>query len=98
MGKVLATGEEAQERPTCLRHVVADRTAKHRVPALKRINDGALCDRRLKLEFHFAADAREPAQVRRENDANHGSVWTSTDSTVGRSCTMGDQISPASAD
>jgi hypothetical protein len=62
------------------------------------VNDGALCDGRLKVEFDFAADARKPAQVRRENDANHGSVWTSTDSTVGRSRTIGDHVSPASAD
>src|SRR5271156_1636492 len=98
MGKVLATGEEAQERPTRLRDVVTDRAAQHRVPALERVNDGALRDRRWKVELHFAADARQPAQMRRQNDANHGSVWTSTESTVGRSCTMGDQVSPASAD
>jgi hypothetical protein len=65
MGKVLATGEETQERPTGLRDVVADRTAQHRVPALERVNDGALRDGRLKVEFDFAADAREPAEVRR---------------------------------
>jgi len=98
MGKVLATGEEAKERPTRLRDVIADRTAQHRVATLECVDDGALGDGRLKVEFHFAADAREPAEVRRENDANHGSVWTSTESTAGRSRTMGDHVSPASAD
>ena len=74
MGEVLATSEEAQERPTRLRDVVADRPAQHRVATLERVYDGALRDGRLKVEFHFAPDAREPAEVRRENDANHDSV------------------------
>src|SRR5271155_578370 len=39
VGKVLTTGEETQERPTCLRDVVTDRAAQHRVPALERVND-----------------------------------------------------------
>src|SRR5579863_5798576 len=98
MRKVLAACEEAQEGPTRLRDVVADRTAQHRVPTFECVDDGALCDGRLHVEFDFAADAREPAQVRRENDANHGSVWTSTESTAGRSRTIGDHVSPASAD
>ena len=98
MGKVLAASEEAQERPACLRDVIADRAAQHRVTVLERVNDGALCDGRLKVEFDFACDARKPTQVRRENHADHGSVWTSTESTPGRSRTMGDHESPASAE
>ena len=98
MRKVLTAGKETQERPAGLRDVVANRTAQHRIPALDRVDDGALCDGCLKVEFHFAADAREPTEMRRENDANQASVWTSTESTVGRSRTMGDHVSPASAD
>src|ERR1700685_2155413 len=98
MGKVFATGGEAQGRATGLRGVVVGRAAQPRVAALEGVNDRALGDGCRKVEFHFAADAREPTEVRRENDANHGSVWTSTESTVGRSRTMGDQLSPASAD
>ena len=60
MRKVLAAREEAQKRPARLRDVVADGTAQNRVPALERVDYGALCHRRLKIEFHFAADAREP--------------------------------------
>jgi len=96
MGKVLAAGKEAQEGPTRLRDVVAYRTAQYGVATLEGVNDGALCDGRRKVEFDFAADAREPAQVRWQHDANHGSVWTSTESTAGRSRTMGDHVSPAS--
>ncbi|HEV2952151.1 MAG TPA: hypothetical protein VGZ51_08605, partial [Actinomycetota bacterium] len=33
-------------------------------------------------------NARERAEVVREEDADHGSVWASTDSTAGRSCTI----------
>ena len=35
--------------------------------------------------------------MRREHDSNHGSVCTSTESTAGRSRTIGAQLSPASA-
>lgn len=96
VGKVLAAGEEAEERPTRLGGVVADRTAQRRIPTLECVDHRALGDRRLQIKFDFAADARKAAQMRRENDANHGSVWTSTDSTAGRSRTMGDQVSPES--
>ena len=51
-----------------------------------------------RTEFHFTANARQRPQVRRKDDANHASVWTSTESTAGRSRTMGDQVSPASAE
>ena len=52
----------------------------------------------LDLELHLAVDVRQRAQMRREHDSDHGSVWTSTDRTAGRSRTMGAQLSPASAD
>ena len=47
--------------------------------------------------FTFAADLREVAQMIREDHPNH-SVCTSTDSTAGRSRTIGFQLSPASAE
>ena len=50
------------------------------------------------LEFHLAFDARQLPEIRREHNSDHRSVWTSTDSTGGRSRTMGAQLSPASAD
>ena len=96
--EIFAAGEEAQERATGLGDVVADRATQHRVATFERVDDGALRDGRLKVELDFAIDAREAAQVRREKDANHGSVWTSTESTAGRSRTMGDHVSPASAE
>ena len=43
-------------------------------------------------------DARQRPQMYRELEPDHGNVWTSTDSTAGRSRTIGAQWSPASAD
>ena len=62
-------------------------------PAEKRIYRHLDLD---ELERHLAADARQCPQMEREHDADHGSVWTSTDRTAGRSRTMADQLSPAS--
>ena len=50
------------------------------------------------LKLDLAADVRQRPQMGREHDADHGSVWTSTDSTAGRSRTMGAQLSPESAE
>ena len=36
--------------------------------------------------------------MRGENDPDHGSVWTSTDSTAGRSRTIGVQLPPESGE
>jgi hypothetical protein len=98
VGKVLAAGEEAEEGPTRLRSVVADGAAQRRISTLECVDYRALSDRRLQIKLDFAADARKTAQMRWENYANHGRVWTSTESTAGRSRTIGDQVSPASFD
>ena len=45
-----------------------------------------------------SVDARELLQMRGQHHANHGSVCTSTESTAGRSRTIGAQVSPASAE
>ena len=82
----------------CCGDVVADRPAQHRIAGLERVEDRALRDRTLDVELHLAVDARQRPQMRRKHDSDHGSVWTSTESTAGRSRTMGAQVSPASAD
>jgi hypothetical protein len=51
--------------PAQLDQVSLRLTARHRVPTFECVDDGALCDGRLKVEFDFDADA-------------HGSVWTSS--------------------
>src|SRR5438094_7287505 len=55
--------------------------SQHRVPGLERVEDGRARDRAADVELHLVANVRQGAQVRREDDANHRRVWTSTDST-----------------
>src|ERR1051325_335658 len=90
--------EEPQERPAPLGDVVADRAAQHGIPRLERVQHRAPGDPAGDVEGHLAFHLRPRAQVRREHHADHASVWTSTDSTAGRSRTMGAQLSPPSAD
>src|SRR6266851_3375517 len=59
------------------------------------------CDERGRagdVEQYVLLDVRQIPQMRRECDPDHFRVWTSTDSTAGRSRTMGVQLSPLSAD
>src|SRR5438045_439727 len=98
MGQVLFAGEEPHERPSLQRDLIADRPAQHRIAGLERVEDRALRGRTLDVELHLAVDVRQLPQMCREHHADHGSVWTSTESTAGRSRTMGAQLSPVSAD
>src|SRR5213080_404519 len=98
VGQILLAGEDPHERSALLREVVADRPAQHRIAGLERVEDRALRDPTLDIELHLAVDVRQLPQMCREHHADHGSVWTSTESTAGRSRTMGAQLSPVSAD
>src|ERR1035438_5578391 len=93
MRQVLVAGEESQERPSLLGNMVADSAAQHRVAGFERVEDRALRDSTLDLKFDLAADVRQRPQMLRQYDADHGSVCTSTESTGGRSRTMGAQLS-----
>src|SRR5437879_474478 len=97
-GKMLRAAEEPPERSALLRDLIADRPAQHRVAGLERVEDRALRGLTLDVELHLAVDARQRPQMCREYDSDHSSVWTSTESTAGRSRTMGVQLSPASVD
>ncbi len=98
MGQILLAGEKPQERPALLRDVVADRSTQHRITGLERVEDRAQRGPTLDFELHLSADVRERPQMWWEYDSDHGSVCTSTDRTAGRSRTIGDQLSPASAE
>src|SRR5262249_13857604 len=98
MGQVLGTGEEPQHRPALPGDVVADRAAEHRIAGLQRGGDPALRDRAVEGELDLAIDVGQRPQMIRKDHSDHDSVWTSTDSTDGRSRTMGAQLSPESAD
>ncbi len=96
MGQVLSAGEKSHERSPLLRDLIADGPAEHRIPGFEGIENRALRDRTLDLEPYLTLDPREFFELRRERHPDHGRVWTSTESTAGRSRTMGIQLSPAS--
>src|ERR1700737_43958 len=96
--KVLPAGEDAPQRPPLPSGLIADRAPKHGVARLQGIEDGFRRRLSLNLELHLTLDLGEIPQMRREDDPDHARVCTSTESTAGRSRTMGFQLSPASAD
>jgi len=98
MRKVLRASEKSQERAPLLRDVIANRSLQHRIAGFERIEHCALRHGPLDFQLHVAPNMSQRSQVRGKYDSNHGSVWTSTESTAGRSRTMGAQLSPASAD
>ena len=82
--------------------MLADRAAQHRVAQLQRVEHRALRDRAVDGEHHLPVHTTEDTQVGGQHDpygmCGHGSVCTSTDSTAGRSRTIGAHVSPPSGD
>ena len=93
MREILLAGEEPHERPALLRDVVADRAAQHRIARLERVEHASAASpgRRLRAAPRPLTSRQRP-QVRRQDDADHDSVCTSTESTAGRSRTIGAQL------
>src|SRR5438045_2356885 len=98
MREVFLAGKEPQKWPALLGDVIADGSGQHRVSRLQSIKDRALGGLALHFEIHLPADFGQRSQVGWKYHANHESVWTSTESTDGRSRAMGTQLSPAFAD
>ncbi len=96
-GQIFPAGIESQERPALLRNMLADCSSEHRVAGFERVEDRTLRDRAFDFKVKLGADMCQRSQMVRENNADHESVWTSTDNTAGRSRTMGLQLSPASS-
>src|SRR4051794_35357893 len=96
--EVLLTGEEPHEGPPLVRGLVADRAAQVRITLLECVEHRPLGDLTGDVDLDLAVDLGDVAQVCRKDDSDHGSVCTSTDSTAGRSRTIGAQLSPESAD
>src|SRR6202030_3215800 len=96
--QIFAARKKSQKRPPLLRHMLANRPGQHRKARLQRVQHGTQrrCPRHLQL--HFAVKRRERPQMCGHHYANHANVCTSTESTAGKSRTMGFQLSPASAD
>src|SRR5213075_345500 len=98
VGMVLLADEEPHERTALAAIVVADRAPENRVARLQRVEDTPLRDRAVDLDQNLARDPGEVAQMGGEDDPDHGSVCTSTESTAGRSRTTASHVSPPSAD
>ena len=98
MGQIFSTGKKPNQRPAQLSHVIAHRPTQHGVSSFELVEYGPLSHGSVDVEFYVAIEARQRAQMRRQNNANHGNVCTSTESTAGKSRTIGFQLSPASAD
>ncbi len=96
MRKVALAREEAYERASLVRQVIAYRAAQNRVTLFERVEHGALRYLSLDVQLHLAVNACERTQRQWKQDAYHVSVCTSTERTAGRSRTIGDQLSPAS--
>ena len=98
MRQILLAGEESNEGAALLSDVVAEGPAQHGIRGFKRVEHGPLRDRTFDFEQNIAANPRQRAQMARKYSPDHDSVCTSTESTAGRSRTIGAQLSPASAD
>src|SRR6516165_7588201 len=96
MRQVFLASKEAQEGPPLSGDVVANRAAQHWIAGLECVEDRAQRGRALDVKLYLAIHVCQRSQMRRNFHANHGSVCTSTESTAGRSRTMGAQLSPAS--
>src|SRR5207253_7777197 len=91
-------GEEPDEGAPFLADMIADRSPQHWIGRLQRVEHRALGCRSLHIELQLAAHLGQPAQMGRQHNPNHCSVWTSTESSAGTSRTIGAQLSPASAE
>src|SRR4051794_6723702 len=99
MREVLLTGKEAQEGAALQGAVFADGSPQHRIALLDAVENCARGYCSGDLDLKVAGDARQIAEVEWKNDADFAhspayfSVCTSTESTAGRSRTMGAQLS-----
>lgn len=94
--QIFLARKEAQKWSSLLRVVVANCPAQHGISRFQRIKHRALCHSALHIEFDFSSDMREVAQMIGQLHPNHGNVCTSTESTLGKSCTIACQLSPLS--
>jgi hypothetical protein len=95
---IFAARKESQERSTFSRDVLENCSSQHRILCLKRIEDRSPSHFATNVNGDVATNSCKCAQVRRHYDSNHENVWTSTESTAGRSRTIGVHVSPESAD
>src|SRR6266540_2812998 len=98
MRQVFAARKKTDHWPANLRHTITHCPAKHRIFRFNRVQQRALSYRSVELKSYFTLGVRQRTQIRRKNNANHGNVCASTDSTAGKSRTIGFHLSPASTE
>ena len=88
--------KKPHERTTFAGDTIANRAGEHGIARFERVEDRVLRWLARDRERDFAFDAGQRTQLSRQHNADHGNVCTSTESTAGRSRTIGSQFSPAS--
>ena len=96
--QIFSACEEPQEGTPLAGDVIAYRPAQHRVARLERSEHRTLRNLTSDFELNLIVDPGQCSQMVREHHSDHANTCTSTDSTAGRSRTIGAQVSPASAD
>jgi hypothetical protein len=71
MGYILSAGEEPHERPPQLGLVVPNRAAQHWIVCLECIEHRLQRSRAINVELNLFVDARQRAQMDREDDSYH---------------------------
>ena len=104
VGEVFGAAVEAHVRPTLAAVAVTDRAEQHRILRLQAVQQPALGDRSGTVEGPATSMRTSPLTRARffrcagQDNPDHGNTWTSTESTAGRSRTIGAQLSPLSAE
>src|SRR5205814_8976594 len=98
MRQIFATRKKTNHLPANLRDMITHCPAQHRIFRFNGVEQRALSYRSVKLKSYFTVDVRQRTQIRRKNNAYHGNVCASTESTAGRSRTIGFHLSPASTE
>ena len=98
MRQIFAARKKTDHWPANLRHMITHCPAQHRIFRFNRVQQRALSQRSIELKSYFTVDVRQRTQIRRKNNAYHGNVCASTDTTAGRSRTIGFHLSPVSTE
>jgi len=98
MRQIFAARKKTDHWPANLRHMITHCPSQHRIFRFNCIQQRPLSQRSVYLKSYFTIDVRQRAQIRRKNNAYHGNVCASTESTAGKSRTSGFHLSPASTE
>lgn len=98
MRKILPAGEEPDKRTALEGELIANGSEQRRIAGFQRVEYRPLGHFTFKRQHNFVIYLCQRSEMCGKRDANHDSVWTSTESTAGRSRTIGAHESPASAE